>query len=53
MLALIAAILFALALLEELFKHTFGSIGVGTLEAAGLMLFALHFAYTRSWNGRR
>jgi len=53
MLAVIAAILFGLALLCELLKTSFGSIGYTTLVTAGLLFFALHFAYTRTWRGRR
>jgi hypothetical protein len=53
MLAVVAAVLFGLALLCELLKTTFGSIGPTILSTAGLLFFALHFAYTRTWRGRR
>ena len=54
MLAVIAAILFALALLFNLTDTRLGSINVLDLELAGLLFFALHFAAWRSgWRGRR
>jgi|GEM_PF-4041768 len=54
MLAVIAAILFALALLFNLTDTRLGSISILDLELAGLLFFALHFAVWRSgWRGRR
>jgi hypothetical protein len=54
MLAVIAAILFALALLFNLTGTRLGSISILDLELAGLLFFALHFAVWRSsWRGRR
>jgi hypothetical protein len=53
MLAIVAAVLFGLALLCELLKTSFGTIGPQILTTAALLFFALHFAYTRTWRGRR
>ena len=54
MLAIVAAILFALALLFNLTGTRLGSISILNLELAGLLFFALHFAVWRSgWRGRR
>ncbi len=56
MFAAIAAVLFAIALLCEFLKTSIGSITVEILTTAGLLFFALHFAYTtRStyWKGSR
>jgi hypothetical protein len=54
MLAVIAAILFALALLFDLTNTHLGTINVLDLELAGLLFFALHFAAWRGgWRGRR
>jgi hypothetical protein len=54
MLAVVAAILFALALLFNLTGTRLGSISVLDLELAGLVFFAAHFAVWRGgWRGRR
>lgn len=53
MFAIIAGVLFGLALLCELLKTSFGTIGPTVLTTAGLMFFALHFAYTHGIRGRR
>lgn len=54
MFAVIAAILFGLALLLELAKADLGSVlTVGTLTTAGLLFFALHFCGTGNWKFRR
>ncbi|HEV8222998.1 MAG TPA: hypothetical protein VGQ05_22275 [Streptosporangiaceae bacterium] len=61
MLAMVAAILFAIALIFELAGTTLGShIGSGTFIAAGLMCLALHQAgigtstsWRRSYRRRR
>ena len=54
MLAVIAAVLFALALLFDLTGTRLGSISILDLALAGLLFFALHFAVWRSgWRGRR
>jgi hypothetical protein len=52
--AIIAAILFALALLFELTGTTIGTkITAGTLTTAGLLCVALHLAgVLTSWRGR-
>jgi hypothetical protein len=44
MFALIAAVLFAIALLLDLLKTSLGVITSGTLMLAGLVFLALHFA---------
>jgi hypothetical protein len=53
MFAVIAAILFGLALLLDLIGAKLGSITLLEWELAGLMFFALHFAYTGGWGRRR
>jgi hypothetical protein len=50
--AIVAAILFGLALLCELLKTSFGTIGPTIMTTAGLLFFALHFGYTRGSRGR-
>jgi hypothetical protein len=54
MLAVIAAILFGLALLFNITSTHLGSISILDLELAGLIFFALHFAWThgRAWRRR-
>jgi hypothetical protein len=52
--AIIAAILFGLALLLELAKADLGSVlTAGTLTTAGLLFFALHFCGTGAWRSLR
>jgi hypothetical protein len=53
MLAVVAAILFGLALLFNLTGTHLGSISILDLELAGLMFFALHFSWGGGWRGRR
>lgn len=54
MFAIIAAVIFGLALLFELIGQRLGSITISEMELAGLMFFALHFAYTGGMRrGRR
>jgi hypothetical protein len=53
MFAIIAAVLFGLALLLNLLGAHLGSISLLDFELAGLMFFALHFAYTRGSYSRR
>jgi len=52
MFAIIAAIIFALALLLDLIGQHIGSISYEEMLFAGLMFFALHFAYTGGWKRR-
>jgi len=53
MFAVIAAILFAVAFLLDVFSGHIGSITIGEWELAGLFFFALHFAYTGGgWRSR-
>jgi len=52
MLAVIAAILFGLALLFNLTHTHLGSVSLLDLELAGLLFFALHFATTGGWRGK-
>jgi len=52
MFAIIAAIIFGLALLLDLIGQHLGSISYNELLYAGLMFFALHFAYTGGWRRR-
>jgi hypothetical protein len=52
MFAIIAAIIFALALLFDLLKTSLGEITNTELLFAGLMFFALHFATGWGWRGR-
>jgi hypothetical protein len=52
MLAVIAAILFGLALLFELLKTNLGDISNHILEVAGLFFLACHFASSHGWRGR-
>jgi hypothetical protein len=52
--AIIAAVLFGLALLLELAKADLGSVlTAGTLTTAGLLFFALHFCGTGAWRRLR
>jgi hypothetical protein len=52
--AIIAAILFGLALLFELTGAAIGKITFGTLTTAGLLCVALHLAGVgTAWRGRR
>jgi hypothetical protein len=54
MFAAIAAILFAIAFLLNVFHGHLGSLSIIDWELAGLFFFALHFAYTGGWGrGRR
>ena len=53
MMAIIAAILFGLALLFNITGTHLGSISILDLELAGLLFFALHFAVWRRGWGRR
>jgi hypothetical protein len=54
MFAVVAAILFAIAFLLDIFHGHLGSITITEWELAGLFFFALHFAYTGGWGrGRR
>ena len=52
MLAVIAAILFGLALLFNITGTHLGSISLVDLELAGLLFFALHFATTGGWRAK-
>ncbi len=52
MLAVIAAILFGLALLFELLKTNLGNISNHVLEVGGLFFLACYFAAGSSWRGR-
>jgi len=53
MLAIIAAILFGLALLFNLTGTHLGSITILDLELAGLLFFAAHFAtWGKGWRRR-
>ena len=54
MLAIIAAVLFGLALLLDITKLSLGPIGTSTLVYAGLLCVALHLAgIATTWRGRR
>jgi hypothetical protein len=54
MLAILAAILFALALIFDLTKTSLGDITANTLVIAGLLCVALHLAgVATAWRGRR
>ena len=54
MFAIIAAVLFGLALLLELIDETLGDLVTPTtLLLAGLLVFALHFAAPRGGRWRR
>jgi hypothetical protein len=54
MLAIVAAVLFAIALLLDLAKLSLGPIGTSTLLYAGLLCVALHLAgVATAWRGRR
>jgi hypothetical protein len=57
MLAIVAVILFLLALLFELAGQSIGKIDAAVLTTAGLLFLALHMAgalgWTRSYRGRR
>jgi hypothetical protein len=56
MFAVIAAILFGLALILNIAKQTLGPLGVQALLLAGLLFLALHFAVPfggRPFRGRR
>ncbi|TDD31315.1 hypothetical protein E1287_26930 [Actinomadura sp. KC06] len=56
MLAIVAAIVFALALLFDLADVTSDAINNGTLTVLGLLLIALHFAgvgTSTNWRPRR
>ncbi len=54
MFAIIAAVLFALALLFDLTKTSLGAIGPTALMLAGLLCVALHLAgIATAWRGRR
>ena len=51
--AVVAAILFAFALLFELLNTSLGSVvNATTLTTAGLLFVALHLAGAYSWGGR-
>jgi hypothetical protein len=50
MFAIVAAVLFGLALIFNLVHQSLGPIGVTTLLLAGLLFLALHFA--APWRGR-
>jgi len=52
MLAIVAAIFFALALLFELAKLGGDVINAGTLQTAGLLFVALHLAGALGWGTR-
>lgn len=52
MFAIIAAIIFGLTLLLDLINQHIGSISYNEMLYAGLMFFALHFAYTGGWRRR-
>lgn len=52
MFAVIAAVLFGLALLFELLKTHLDIITPTVLTTAGLLFFALHFT-SSGWRGRR
>jgi hypothetical protein len=52
MLAVIAAILFGLALLFELLKTNLGDISNHILEVAGLFFLACYFAAGTGWRAR-
>jgi hypothetical protein len=43
MMAIVAAVLFGLALLLDLIGESLGFVTVGTLTLAGLLFLALHF----------
>jgi hypothetical protein len=51
MFAVIAAVLFALALLLELIDESLGEITPGLLTIAGLLCIAIHLI--PAWGGRR
>jgi hypothetical protein len=56
MLAIVAAIVFALALLFDLADYASDAINNGTLTVLGLLLIALHFAgvgTSTAWRPRR
>ena len=54
MLAIIAAVLFGLALIFDLLGVAFGNFNTTTLLLAGLLCVALHLAgVATAWRGRR
>ena len=53
MFAVIAAVLFGLALILQLTHSHLDAITWSVLVTAGLLFFALHFATTHSWSRRR
>ena len=54
MFAIIAAVLFGLALIFDLTRTALGNINTTTLLLAGLLCLALHLAgVLTSWRGRR
>jgi hypothetical protein len=54
MFAIIAAVLFALALIFDLTKTSVGDVSTNTLLLAGLLCVALHLAgIGTAWRGRR
>jgi hypothetical protein len=54
MFAIIAAVLFALALIFDLTGTSLGTIGANTFVIAGLLCVALHLAGVgTAWRGRR
>jgi hypothetical protein len=54
MFAIIAAVLFGLALIFDLTQTAFGTINTTTLLLAGLLCVALHLAgVATAWRGRR
>lgn len=52
MFAVIAAVLFALALIFDLASTSLGVINATALMLAGLLCVALHLAGAASWGGR-